>query len=158
MRNTSMAFTLVLLMGPQLFGQSSLLVGSWNVNIEKSKYSPFPAPTSEVLRWQSVDGGLKFTTDRMSAEGERFQSETMYLFALKSDGSDAAVQGATTPTTRVLKRIDDHNYEDRDKIDGKTTMTRQIIIFPDGKTLAVTMSRINPQGRPLPIVLLAERQ
>jgi hypothetical protein len=155
MRKTSIAFSLALMMALPLLGQSSLLVGTWKVNIEKSKYSPGPPPKANTIKWEPVQGGFKFTTDGVDAKGQTNHSETME----KTDGSEGQVEGAQTPnTTRGLKRIDDHNYEDVDKVGGKTVATRRLVISADSKTLTVTVKGTNAQGEAVNNVALYEKQ
>jgi hypothetical protein len=156
MRRTSIAFTVVLLMAFSALGQSSPLVGNWKLNVEKSKYDPGPPPKSSTLRWESVAGGFKFTTDTVNQKGETAHTETME----KTDGSEVTVQRSDKRTnqTRGLKRIDDHNYEDFDKVDGKPTVSRRLVISPDGKTLTVTGSGTNEQGQAVKVVAVYEKQ
>ena len=156
MRRTSIAFTMVLMMAFSAFGQSSPLVGTWKVNLEKSKFDPGPPPKSQTIRWEPIAGGFKFTTDGVNQKGETTHSETME----KTDGSEATVQRSDKRTnqTRGLKRLDDHTYEDFDKVDGKPTMSRRLVISPDGKTLTVTASGTNEQGQAVKGVAVYEKQ
>jgi hypothetical protein len=140
-----------------LIGQSSLLQGTWKANVAKSKYSPGPAPKTQTVKWEPVLDGLKFTVDTVNAQGQAVRAESIE----KSDGSAApvTVKGAQTPdTTRFLKRIDDRTYEDGDKVNGKTTITRRLVISPDGKTLTVTMKGTNAQGQVVNNVVVYNKQ
>ena len=90
----------------------------------------------------------------MNAQGQTTRSETVE----KADGTEAPVQGAQTPTTRALKRIDDHTYEDFDKVGGKTTATRRLVISQDAKTLTITVKGTNAQGQALNNVTVYDKQ
>jgi hypothetical protein len=138
-----------------LIGQSSLLQGTWKPNVAKSKYSPGPPPKSAMIKWEPLADGFTFTTDTVNAQGQAVRTETIE----KRDGSDAPVKGAQTPgTTRFLKRIDDRTYEDGDKVNGKTTITRRLVIAPDGKTLTVTAKGTNAQGQVVNNVVVYDKQ
>jgi hypothetical protein len=41
-------------------------VGTWKLNVSKSKFSPGPAPKSQMLKQEPWEGGVKLTTDTMS--------------------------------------------------------------------------------------------
>lgn len=135
--------------------QSTPLEGTWRANIAKSKYDPGPPPkVPGTLKWERVPGGWRFTTDGVDAKGQKTHTETLE----KDDGSLAPVKGASNPTMRGLKRIDDRTYEDRDAVNGKPTLTRRLVISPDGKTLTVTMTGTNLQGQKVNNVVVYEKQ
>ena len=154
MASVATAVATLLVTALPLLGQSSALPGTWKLNVVKSKYSPGPAPRSQTLKWERVAGGFKFSVDSVNAQGQATHSETME----KDDGSDAQVQGAQTPTTRFLRRIDDRTYEDGDKVNGKATVTRRLVIAQDGKTLTVTTKGTNAEGQAVNNVVVFEKQ
>ena len=52
--------------GPQMgLAQSDLLVGSWKLNLEKSKFSPGPAPKSQTLNFQRVGQDLQIIARKL---------------------------------------------------------------------------------------------
>ena len=145
----------VFLMIGVAIGQSTPLEGTWRANIAKSKYDPGPPPkVAGTIKWERVPGGWRFTTDGVDAKGQKTHTETLE----KDDGSEAPVQGATNPTTRAFKRIDDRTYEDRDTVNGKLTLTRRLVVAPDGKTLTVTTTGTNAQGQKVNNVGVYEKQ
>jgi hypothetical protein len=149
----AMIATLVLVVSTVLLAQSSPLAGTWQLNATKSKYSPGPPPKSQTLTWERVPGGLKFSVDTINAQGQTIHTENLE----KDDGSEAPVQGAQNPTTRYLRRIDDRTYEDGDRVNGKATITRRIVLSPDGRTLTVTMKGTNANGQAVNNVVVYER-
>src|SRR6478672_10142096 len=80
-------------------------VGTWKLNIAKSKYSPGPPPKSGTVRIStSSGGGISIVGDGVDADGKSTHTENTGKF----DGKDYPVEGAATPnTTRAFKRIDD---------------------------------------------------
>jgi hypothetical protein len=48
-------------------------VGTWKLNLEKSKYSPGPAPKSATLTIDAHDGGIKYTSHGENAQGAPIQ-------------------------------------------------------------------------------------
>lgn len=155
MSTTTLTLIGVFLMVSVATGQSTPLEGTWLANVAKSKYDPGPPPkVPGTIKWERVPGGWRFTTDAVDAKGQKIHTETLE----KDDGSEAPVKGATNPTTRVFKRIDDRTYEDRDTVNGKPTVARRLVIAPDGKTLTVTVTGPNAQGQKVNNILLYEKQ
>jgi hypothetical protein len=154
------AFALAILLGLDAVvhtqAPGSMLLGTWKVNIAKSKYSPASgAPKSATSKFESVQGGIKNTTDGVSAQGTATHTELTFTF----DGKDVPVMGATSAnTTRAWKRIDDHNYEFVDKVDGKVTTTTRVVISSDGKTRTNTATGKNAQGVAVNNVVVYEKQ
>lgn len=154
MRRVLVLVGVVALLVPTVLAQSSLLEGTWKLNVAKSTYRPDPPPKSQVISWKRVAGGYLFTTDTVNAQGQASHTETLE----KDDGSEGPVKGSTANRTRYLRRIDDHTYEDGDKTDGKPTFKRHMVISRDGKTITNTVTGTNTQGQPVSNVMILERQ
>ena len=72
-------------------------VGTWKLNVAKSKYSPGPAPKEGTLTIESQADGLKFTIHGTDAEGKTVHME----FSPKYDGKDFPATGCQEPTPSV---------------------------------------------------------
>src|SRR5438046_2124390 len=60
-------------------------VGTWKVNLAKSKYDPGPAPkTPNVIKIEADGNGIKVTNDGVNAEGQT----PHVTYAAKYDGKD----------------------------------------------------------------------
>src|SRR6266487_1333301 len=58
-------------------------VGTWKLNLTKSKYSPGPAPKSQTLKIEAWgDDGVKYTADGVDPDGKPTHAE----FQAKYDG------------------------------------------------------------------------
>ena len=71
---------------PQTVNQNSVpFIGTWKVNLEKSNYSPFPAPKSSVLMIEDRGDGLFEETRNvvLADDGKSFAS-----YVLKCDDKD----------------------------------------------------------------------
>ena len=62
---------------------ADMLTGTWRLNVAKSKYSPGPAPQSNTIKIESVEGGLKLVGDGVDSQGRK----THNLYTAKFDGS-----------------------------------------------------------------------
>jgi hypothetical protein len=132
-------------------------VGTWKLNLAKSKYDPANlAPRSQTIKAEAVaGGGMKATVDGVDAQGKPLHQENMTMF----DGKPSEVKGAPDAnTTRVYKRIDNRTYEFVQSVAGKLTTTARIVVAADGKTRTITTTGKDAQGRTVNNVAVFERQ
>jgi hypothetical protein len=77
----------------------------------------------------------------------------------KDDGTDAPVEGGTIPgMTRSLRRTGPRTYEHDDKVDGKPTTTRQMVISQDGRSMTVTVTATSADGREVHNLVVYDKQ
>lgn len=130
-------------------------VGTWKLNVAKSKYSPGPAPKSNSAKYEPWEGGIKVTTDGVGADDKPTHTE----FAAKYDGKDYAYKGNPNIDTIALKRIDDYTYEGTVKSSkGKLMLTSKNVISKDGKTRTQTTTGTDAQGRTVSATIVWDRQ
>src|SRR4030095_1229601 len=68
---------------------ADMVMGTWKLNLAKSKYSPANlAPKSTTTTFQSVPGGVKTTTDTVDYQGRKLHTEYTAMF----DGKDVPVK------------------------------------------------------------------
>ena len=118
-------------------------LGTWKLNVAKSKYSPGPAPKSQTLKQEAWEGGIKLTTDGIDPEGKPTHGE----YAAKFDGKDYPWKGNVNADMISLKRIDDNTYESTWKKGGKVTITTKTVVSRDGKNRTTTQTGKDAQGR-----------
>ena len=135
--------------------QAPAWAGTWKLNLTKSKYSPGPVPKSSTIKIEAAaGGGLKQTTDQVTASGESRHIEVTAMF----DGKDAAVKGNPDVDTQAYKRVDDRSYEVTGKKNGKVTTITKVTISADGKTRTATQTGTDPQGRAVNNTIVYDRQ
>ena len=117
-------------------------LGTWKLDLAKSKYSPGPAPKSLTLKYEATPGGIKFTGDGVDAEGK----PTHTMFLSKFDGKDVPYEGNPDADTASPKRIDDNSYENTWKRGGKAMMNAKVAVSGNGKTMTVTQTGTNAKG------------
>lgn len=123
-------------------------IGTWKLNLAKSKFDPGPPPRSNTVKIAAVaDGSQKQTFDGVNAQGQTFHSERVTTF----DGADVLLQAVSPPstalTTNAFKRLGDRSFQVTVKADGKVTSTSRIVVSPDGRTLTQTTTGTNAQGQ-----------
>ncbi len=129
-------------------------VGTWKVNLAKSKYSPGPAPKSQTLKLEAAEDGVKYTADGIGADGKPTHQE----FTAKYDGKDYPFKGNPDADTISYKRIDANTVEAATKKEGKATVTAKIVVSKDGKTRTVTMTGKNAQGKDVNNAVVYDKQ
>jgi len=132
-------------------------IGTWKLNLAKSKYDPANlAPKSQTIRQEAVaGGGLKSTLESVDAQGKSTRTEVTTMF----DGKSSEVKGAPDAnTTRVYRRIDTRTYEYVQSVGGKLTTTVRTVVAADGKTRTVTTTGKNPQGQTVNNVAFYDRE
>lgn len=129
-------------------------VGTWRLNVAKSKYSPGPVPKSVTSTYEAAGQGYKVAVKNESASGT-----IQYGYTTNVDGKDAAMTGNNPNADMVaVRRIDARTLESVSKKGGKVTITQRNVVSADGKTRTVTTTGIDAQGQKLNNVAVFERQ
>jgi len=129
-------------------------VGTWKLNVAKSKYSPGPAPKEGTLTVESEPNGLKITIHGTDAEGKAVHME----FAPKYDGKDVPVTGMPGADTISMKKIDDYTIEAVSKKGGKPLTTTRSVVSKDGKTRTTTQKGTNAKGEKVNNTIVYDKQ
>ena len=130
-------------------------LGTWTLNIAKSKYDPGPAPKSQTtVLERTADGQARERGDRVNADGSRTQWE----WTAKFDGKDYAVKGDPDRDTVSLKKIDDNTIEVTNKKGGKLTNTMKIVVAKDGKSRTNEASFTNAKGVKVHNIIFFDRK
>ena len=91
-------------------------VGTWKVNLAKSKYDPGPPPKGpNVLKIEADGDGITVSNDGVNAEGQA----THVTYSAKYDGKDYPETGNPNVDTISIKRIDANTIETIAKKGGK---------------------------------------
>jgi hypothetical protein len=146
---------LTLVAGSQIMAQSNPALGTWKLDVAKSKYSS-GAP-SELTRTLEADGdSTKYTFAGKSADGNPIS----YSFTSKYDGQDSPITG-TGPggaDAIAIKKVNAYSYDFSVKINGKTTATGKSTVSKDGKTTTVTISGKDKDGKAMSSTAVYDKQ
>lgn len=129
-------------------------LGTWKLNVEKSKYSPGPAPQSVTMKVEASGEGEKASTEGVNAAGAPTKTE----YTAQYDGKDYAMTGSQNADTVSFKRIDARTIERTDKKGEKVVTTSSRVVSEDGKTMTVTVKGTNAQGQAVDNVTVWEKQ
>ena len=146
--------SLVLFWPQPISAQGDPFLGTWALNVAKSKYTPGPPPKSQTVVWEAAGQGVKITAKGMDANGK----PTTTSYAPNYDGKDYPVTGNPDWDATSLKRVDPRTLEVTRKKGGKVVQTGTIVISSDGKTRTNTTSGVDAQGRKIKNVAVYDKK
>jgi hypothetical protein len=130
-------------------------VGTWRLNLAKSKYSPGPPPKSTTSTYEAAGQGYKVSVKTEPGSGPAQQ----WSYTSGLDGKDTPVTGNNPNADMIaVKRIDANTLEMVNKKGGKVTTTQRNVVAADGKTRTVTTTGTNAQGQTVNNVTVFEKQ
>ena len=129
-------------------------VGTWKLNVAKSKYEPGPAPKSLTVTIEPSGQGVKVTTKGVDAQGKPIETS----YTANYDGKDYPVAGQPDWDAIALKRIDATTVEMSRKKAGKVVQTVTRVVSKDGKVYTSTAKGTNGKGETINNVLVFEKQ
>ena len=148
------AITAACLFSGQLTAQSEDPInGTWELNVEKSRFDPGPAPRSQTRTYESDGKVVRMKSRSVNVEGQVTEVE----YTASYDGKDAPVNSPIADSIS-LKRIDDSTSEATLKKDGKVVSISTRVISKDGKEMTVTTTGKNEKGQTIRSELLFERK
>lgn len=135
--------------------QSDPQVGVWKLNVEKSKYSPGPAPKSATTRIEAAGAGTKVVVDQVMPDG----AVRHWEYTSNNDGKDSPVTG-NNPDADVIARTrtNANTVTQTSKKGGKVTTSQTSTVSSDGKTRTVTTKGTSASGQQVNNVAVYEKQ
>jgi hypothetical protein len=144
----------VLALGVSAFAADSN-VGTWKLNVAKSKFNPGPAPKSQTLKIEAWGAdGVKYVADGVGPDGKPMHWE----FQAKYDGKAVPFKGNPDGDMLSYKRIDANNVVSTTTLKGKPAQTTKIVVSKDGKTRTLTQTGKNAAGHDVNNVVVYEKQ
>ena len=136
------------------FAQSDPAIGSWKLNVAKSKYAPGPAPKSQVVTISATGKGIRVVAKGVDGDGKAINTE----YTASYDGRDYPVLFNLVYDSISLKRIDANTSELERKKGGKVVQSARRTISADGKTMTVSTTGADDHGRKVDNVAVFDRQ
>jgi hypothetical protein len=137
------------------FGADSTL-GTWKLNVEKSKYTPAPMPVKSLtVARDAADDGVKQTTTGEQADGTAINSS----YTAKYDGKDVQVAGNAPYDTIAIRKVNANTLTDeRKKTGGPYKATGRTVVSNGGKTMTTTTKGTNGQGKEFTSTFVFDKQ
>jgi hypothetical protein len=135
------------------FAQGDPHVGTWKLNLTKSKYNVGPAPKSATTIVAAAGQGIKVAADQVLADG----TSRKISYTVNFDGKDAPVMGTPDYDTVSMTRSGTTLNGIRKKA-GKQVQTFTTVVSADGKTRTTTTTGANAAGQKVDNVQVFDRQ
>jgi hypothetical protein len=135
-------------------GAPDPVVGTWTLNVAKSKFHPGPAPKSQT-RTYSVDAdGVSVSVQGVAADGTPISQESTF----KYDGKAYAMKGAADFDAISLKRVTDNTVKSTMMKAGKPVGTTIRTVSAHGKVLTLSTKGTDANGKPYDNVAVYDKQ
>src|SRR5262245_9541009 len=137
------------------FGQvADPVIGTWELNLAKSKFSPGTAPKSETRTYVAAGSEIKASSKGADSEGKLTSSQWTVAY----DGKEHPEIGNPDADSLLVKRIDAFTTEYTEKKAGKVVITGTRVISRDGKVMTLTTKGTNAKGQAINEVVVYEKR
>src|SRR5271154_4030423 len=129
-----------------LMAQGNSFVGTWKLNLAKSKFEPGPAPKSMTRTVETRGKSANYSFEGVAADG----SPVAYGFNTDYDGKYSPVTGTGTPggaDSIAIKRVGKNKAEATLKKDGKLVGRSEAEVSKDGKVTTVKSKGTAADGK-----------
>ncbi len=149
------ALGLVALAGtPSSAQKADPILGTWDLNVGKSKYTPGPGRKSESRTYVMEGQVIKVTARRTDAAGKSTSGE----WTLNYDGKPHPQTGDPDADSLSVKRIDAFTTEFTQTRAGKAVITGRRTISQDGKVMTITSKGVNANGQAINTVEVFDKR
>jgi hypothetical protein len=130
-------------------------IGTWKLNLAKSRLGTVPAPKSSTFTIVAAGTGIKATVDSVAADG----TVAHWGFTSNNDGKDNAITG-NCPYGDVVATtlVDANTRKNVYKKGGTVTVTQVHVVSSDGKTDTITNTSTDAAGKTVTSVRVYDRQ
>jgi len=136
--------------------QGELRVGTWELNLAKSTFSPDPPPRRQTLTFRKAGPQWTALLQGVDALGKPINPDLDNL-AITFDGKDHPTANVDYDTT-AWKRSSGNKYEVIRKKAGKIVLTSTNEISSDGKTMTITTKGVKANGQSVFNVRVYDKQ
>jgi hypothetical protein len=125
--------------------QEDAHIGTWELNLEKSTFTPGPPPRRQTLWYKAEGKGLTALLQGVDATGRPISPEPSN-FVINFDGKDHPTPYANYDSS-VWTRISPTKYVVNRKKAGKIVLTSTNVVSDDGRTMTITTKGVDETGR-----------
>jgi hypothetical protein len=133
---------LLIATGQALAQTTDPVVGTWELNLAKSVFTPGPAPKSETRTYEASGSDFKLKLNGIDGNGKPTSIQASYSM----DGREHPIIGSPDADSQSIKRVDALSTEGTLKKSGKVVQTVRREITKDGKTMTITFKGVNARG------------
>jgi hypothetical protein len=129
-------------------------VGTWKLDLGKTKVPPGQEMKSYVMKWEKHGSGYKNTADAIGATGAAFHVE----FTVQEEGVDYPMTGNPIANTVSYNKIDAGTVGAMLKRTGTVVARMRSSVSADGKTLTIIQTIVGANGSETASTLIFEKQ
>ena len=149
------AFVLVAMAPQAAFAQINPAdVGTWKLNLAKSKYSPNTPPKSLTYKSEAVGQGMRSTFEGINAEGKPIKQVYMLIY----DGKPQPATGVPGVDSISITRVDTYKTAFTLTNAGKVIRTGTAVRSMDGKSTTISGKGVDDKGQQVDNVAVYEKQ
>ncbi len=130
------------------------LTGTWKLNTAKSKYVAMPAPKEQTVTYTSQGSGWKYDAKGTTSDGQPINASFVYA----KDGEDAVASGFPFWDAIALRNGNSDASTATFKRQGKVVGNAKRVISKDGKTMTITGSVTQADGKTGTYTAVYEKQ
>jgi hypothetical protein len=131
---TALGLAVVIASAFPSFAQSNPLLGTWKLNVEKSKNNSGTLARSQISVYSQDGQNYKNTSKGVDYQGNPFETILLHIY----DGQPHPTTGNPLYDSSTYTKIDDHTiFWSRSKA-GKQVLIGYLVLAPDGKTYTTT--------------------
>ena len=130
------------------------VVGTWQLNLAKSKFSPGPAPKTDTRSYTESADGITMAWKSVAADGKEMNVKSTF----KVDGKGHRLNGSPNFDTLMLKQVDSHTVHSTQKKGGKVVGETTRTVSKDGKELTLASKGTGADGVAYNNVMVYDRK
>lgn len=131
-------------------------VGTWKVNVKKSKFVPGRELKEGTLTIAEQGDDIALTLKGTGGNGQPVSA----VYTIPSKGGVAKFTEGGPPPGAIFaaKRIDANTVEFTTTMNGKQVQTDRVVLSKNGKSFVEMSTGIDPQGKPVSAKLVFDRR
>lgn len=129
-------------------------IGTWTLNVEKSKFTPGPGPKSATRTYAQTPDGIALTFSSVGADGSPVSGKSTF----KYDGKEYPITGSPDYDTLSLKRVNATTVKSVQKRDGKVIGWTTRTVTKHGKVLTLSSKGKDAKGAKFESVAVYDKQ
>ncbi len=130
------------------------IIGTWTLDVAKSRFSPGPAPKSQTRTYAQSAQGTSLTFSGVAADGSQVSGQSTFNY----DGKDYPISGSPDFDTLSLKRVNGSTVKSTLKRGGKRVGTATRTVSAHGKVMTLATKAKDVKGSPYDNVMVFDKQ
>ena len=130
---------------PLAVAQIESRIGTWELDLDRSTFSPGPPPRRQTLTYQAAGKQWTALVQGIDASGKPINPDVDNLL-ISFDDRDHPTANVDYETT-MWQRVNPNKYLVIRKKAGKVVLTSTNVLSPDGKTMTITTIGKNAAGQ-----------